>query len=59
MKSKSIISKRSRFGVGWNISPKLEAVLKIHEEQNRKIRESRKPIIKPDLDLIMENALKK
>lgn len=59
MKSKSIISKRSRLGAGWYINPKLEKILKKHEEQNKKIRDSRKTIIKPDLDLIMENALKK
>lgn len=37
--------------------PKLEKIKNAHRSQNYRIRASRKPIVKPDLDAIMEAAL--
>lgn len=56
-KSKSVISKRSKKNIGWSTSPKLDKILEQHSKQNWDIRKSRKPIVKPDLDAIMEAAL--
>jgi hypothetical protein len=54
MKSKMIICKRSNKSGGWNVSDEVRVK---HERQNRKIRNSIKPIEKPDLDAIMEQAI--
>lgn len=58
-KSKSVISKRSKRNPGWGASSKLDKILERHSKQNWEIRKSRKPIEKPDLDAIMEEALAK
>jgi len=50
-RSKMIISKRSKRNGGWSVT---KETYKLHVSQNRRIRKSRKEIVKPDLDAIME-----
>ena len=53
-RSKSMICKRSNKTGGWNIPDKIREE---HLKLNSQIRKARKPIVKPDLDKLMDDIL--